>query len=1175
MGIALEQHRKLFDSAPCGIGLFPIHGGQHAIYLNSTYYNVIGYTEEEYLSISDDPVVILIHEDDRHRVRKFLEAPEEECVDSECRYIRKDGTFVWIKLNTALVEVEGQRLIFASFVDITKEKELEDQLTFLTKSIAYSISIIRVEDGKLFLEYANDTFAKFTGYSVEQYASDVEVWTKRSVDQNTFDKMDTLVQAAISTGQPQTIEYPFRRDDGSLVWLRRRFSVIASSRHGSYRLLSATEDITDQKTAQEEIALRDEAMYIVDKSLSAGTIINGLSLGRPLLYVSDNFVSFLGYTKEEFQQMHRSLYADVIHPEDYERVVGLNDRYARERPACYEMEFRFMRKDGSVFWTLEKATFIEDFRGAPAYLSVFIDITSQKHAELELYERNIMFELLLEHSNLSMWTYDISTKVAQLISSKNHIRLISREGTANYPETLLSQGYFRQSSIDDLLKLMRQVNAGMETACSDIWYEPQGATPWCDHVTYINICTDDGTILRTVGIAEDVTDQRLAQQRYKEELDHQRNLNSDSLVAKLLCNLSENSVVNIFSNYPNLIPKIGSTYDECKEILVGAGSTTEDRRHIREFLDASTIIQAFKQGESSRYLEYRHRVDQGQVIWVNCSTKVYRDARSSDIKCFIYLLDVSEEHMMQDILGRVAEMDFDYIACLELKKDSFALFAGEGVEKYALSMQTDAYEETMRAFVKTYMAPQDIDSMTKVMLRDTIRKELDAKKYLTFTAKVMDLSGEAAYKRFEFFYLNRENQQVIATRTDITDVIDAEQRQQKILEDALAQARQASAAKSAFLSNMSHDIRTPMNAIVNMTNFALAVPSNPPETNDYLAVVAQSSTLLLQLINDMLDMGRIESGNVTIAQAPFDLIECLDKVFQIIDPLSEAKSQALTMDRSGMVHTKFIGDEMKLSQVLINLLSNAVKFTPEGGRVSLIAKEFDALRSGDIPIELTVVDNGIGISKKDLKSIFRPFLRVENVPVRNTEGSGLGLTICKNYVELMGGRLTVDSEPGKGSVFTIELSFRAEQRVRPAPAHEELRQEQDPYDFTDRRALLVEDNEINRVIAAKMLEESGFTVECAVNGEEAVRIFTDSPEGRFDIVYMDIQMPIKNGYDATREIRDSCHPQAMTIPIVAMTANVFADDVEQSHLAGMNAHIGKPLSRDVLVEVTAKLLCDV
>ena len=1175
MDRAFEHYESLFNNVPCGIGLFPISGDQHALYLNSTYYDLIGYTEEEYRSISVDPITLLIYEDDREHVRTLLTDPENNPVESEYRIVRKDGTLVWIKLNTTQAEAEGRDLVLASFVDITKEKELEDRLMLIMESVAYSISILRVEDGRPFLEYTNDTFRKLTGYPIEQYSSDTMGWTRRSVGQDVFDRMDALICTALSTGQPQVIEYQFRRKDGGSIWLRRRFSVIASSGCGSYRLLSVTEDITEQKMAQEEIALRDEAMCIVDRSLSAGTIINSLALDKPLLYISDNIVDFLGYTKDEFQQMYRNQYADVIYPEDYEHVVELNVRYAHERPKSYEMEFRFIRKDGSTFWTLEKGTFIKDFRGDPAYLSVFIDITAQKHTEMELYERNAMFDLLLEHSNLSMWTYDIATNTARLISSKKHVRPISEEGTPDYPEALLSQGYFKQSSKEQVRELMRQVDAGATTVSSDIWYSPKGAAPWCDNITYINITDDDGTIIRTVGIAEDVTEQRLAQQRYEAELDHLQGLYGDNLITKLLCNLSRNSVESAFSDYPELILRTGSTYDECAEMLVDASCTSEDRRRVRGFLEASTIIHAFEQGESSRHIECRQRLVQKQVIWVDYSTRVYRDMQTGDIKCFIYITDISREHVTQDIINRVAELNFDYIGCLDLENDSYTLFTGEGIEKLPQPLQTGTFEEAMRAFVKACVAPQDVDRMTEMMSRDTILKGLDATERLTFTASIREPSGEQTYKRFEFFYLSRENQQVITTRTDITNVIHEEQRQRELLEDALSQARQASVAKSAFLSSMSHDIRTPMNAIVNMTNFALAVPSNPPETNGYLSAVAQSSTLLLHLVNDLLDMSRIESGNTSIARSPFDLIECLDGVFQIVSPLSMEKNQTFTMDYSNVAHTKLIGDKLKLSQVLINLLNNAVKFTPEDGCISLVAEESDALRPGYAPIGFSVTDNGIGIPGENLELIFKPFVRVENESVRNTEGSGLGLAICRSYIELMGGSLTVDSKPDEGSVFTIEISFKEDRQAPSTPMHEIPPRETCSHDFTGRHALLVEDNEINRIIAAKLLEESGFTIEYAIDGDEAVRIFTDSAEGCFDIVYMDIQMPIKNGCDAARDIRASHHPQAMTIPIIAMTANAFVEDVERSHEAGMNAHIGKPLSRDELMAVTAKMLCDV
>ncbi len=405
----------------------------------------------------------------------------------------------------------------------------------------------------------------------------------------------------------------------------------------------------------------------------------------------------------------------------------------------------------------------------------------------------------------------------------------------------------------------------------------------------------------------------------------------------------------------------------------------------------------------------------------------------------------------------------------------------------------------------------------------------------------------------------------------LQDATKAKEREEA-MRSALQAADSANKAKTQFLSNMSHDIRTPMNAIVNMTGFALEDADNPPQTKECLEVIMKSSKHLLHIINDLLDVSRIESGKATVETEPFMPAALMDDTVEMITPIAVQKRQSIQTDCGGIAHLHLKGDRQKLSQVMINLLNNAVKFTQEGGSIRLKAAEVPSLRSGSTVIRIEVTDNGAGISEEYLDRIFEPFERGDNNQVRKVEGSGLGLAICKSYVDLMGGTISVHSVVGSGTTFIVEIPFaldsesgQAESMPSPEPAANTI-------DLTGKRALLVEDHEINRMIATMLLKKVGMAVECAENGQEAVDMFTASPPGHYDIIYMDIQMPVKNGYDAAKEIRASAHPQAMVIPIVAMTANVFAEDVERSRVAGMNAHIGKPIQPDELFKISAKYL---
>ncbi|MBQ9367537.1 MAG: response regulator [Victivallales bacterium] len=374
---------------------------------------------------------------------------------------------------------------------------------------------------------------------------------------------------------------------------------------------------------------------------------------------------------------------------------------------------------------------------------------------------------------------------------------------------------------------------------------------------------------------------------------------------------------------------------------------------------------------------------------------------------------------------------------------------------------------------------------------------------------------------------------------------------------------EGSLARSQFLFNMSHDIRTPMNAIIGYTTLALKEPDNM--LRGYLTKIEKSSQQLLTLINDVLEMSRIENGRIELEYNPMDLRMVLDEAGELFADQMERKRIDFSVHSSQLRNRYVWCDKKSLSRILLNLISNAFKFTPEGGTVSVSIYESS---SGDAEYgsyEIRVQDSGIGMSKEFVAKMFNAFERERTSTASGIEGTGLGLSITKSIVDLMGGTIEVFTSPGNGTEIIIHVKFRiASEADMKEEADLTGSSTEEQVEFTGKRLLLVEDNAVNLEIAQMILEQMGFSVETAENGKVAVEKVASSEPGYYDIILMDIQMPVMDGYTATREIRSLADRRLASIPILAMTANTFPEDVKAAKNAGMQAHIAKPVVVDIL-----------
>lgn len=397
------------------------------------------------------------------------------------------------------------------------------------------------------------------------------------------------------------------------------------------------------------------------------------------------------------------------------------------------------------------------------------------------------------------------------------------------------------------------------------------------------------------------------------------------------------------------------------------------------------------------------------------------------------------------------------------------------------------------------------------------------------------------------------------------------------LQSALRQADAANKVKGQFLMNMSHDVRTPLNTILGMTAIAKKESNNKEKMNECVEKIDIAGKHLLSLVNDVLDMSQIDRGKMILTQDDIVLTQLFEKVADMMK--IEAKEAKLTLDLSIQLRDEhIIGDSLRIQQVLINIINNAIKYTPAGGHVLLeLIQLEDNIKEGYGTYRFSCTDTGIGMSQDFLDRIFLFFERDRNTTLSGVAGTGVGLAITKGILDLMGGTISVKSEIDKGSTFTVDFHFKVQQQelqqeehMQDVAAMSDSQKEMD--DYTSKRILLVEDVELNMEIAEELIGTTGVQIEKAYNGKEAVELFAKNPCGYYHLIFMDIQMPVMDGYEATKQIRNFDRKDAKTIPIIALSANALADDVENALQAGMNEHIAKPIDMEAVWKILKKYI---
>ncbi len=700
----------------------------------------------------------------------------------------------------------------------------------------------------------------------------------------------------------------------------------------------------------------------------------------------------------------------------------------------------------------------------------------------------------------------------------------------------------------------------------------------------INLTDENGNINKSMGYAmayDQVMEAKTALHKERLHMDSIRrgtlasscfNVSRDYNVQATYDNnmaFSNSEYSDIYNEAILVEPDIAYQAHDTLDILLSAASQIPDHDQRLNFIVNSShigLIRLYESGLRQKTLTYRRHTGLG-LIWVQTKIVLLSDPDTNDILAFFYTSDVNDQTIYQKISEQILDKNYNAVAYYDINNHTFFYKSANASDNtFFIKM---SYDEIVNRSILNLTKPDNIEEIRKKTEINQIINELEksGSYSFVFTCNERDntiLGNPNIHKKIDAYYLDGCSDIIVFMFSDVTAIYEQEQHRLHDMQNALQAAALANDAKSSFLSSMSHDLRTPLNGVIGFTELALN-ESDPEILKSYLKKIQSSGQLLMTLINDTLELSRIESGKVILDPEIVDSSEIGEAVVTSLRPSAELKKIKLNADSSAFpVETLWL-DKLKTQKIFLNLISNAIKYTPEGGTVDVkVIKLNDTNKK--CTHRIIISDTGIGIGKDFIPKLFDPFTQEMRPEAQNIAGTGLGLTIVKKTVDLMHGTIDVKSEIGKGTTFTVDLPIKTIDSSN-------IKKDTSPVNAVSlegKRILLCEDNYLNMEIASALLQSQKIIIDEAVNGNEGFDKFKNSSENYYDAILMDVRMPVMNGIEAVKKIRALNRMDAADIPIIAMSADAFEEDKKRAADAGMTDYLTKPVEPYKLVNVLCK-----
>lgn len=1076
-----------------------------------------------------------------------------DTLDLSYRITRKDQVLEWVHLNGKAIN----GIFYAVFTGMSDEAKLFQQIS---NEAAQGIYVIDKKNHDLL--YYNENVELFlTGKN--------NAWGKKCYTA-LHDKQTPCTFCPLS--MIKNIEKPQELTFSNGKSYEIRAKELEWNGLPAYTLF--INDITDKITSSRKTEQLEQFYQTLVQNLPGGIAVIRFDMAKKQMlpeYISEGFAAMTGMSTDEAYALYKNDATAGVHPDDLDYIIGRLNQHLKKHLDTCESIYRLRKKDGSYIWIKNNSSLILSPNEIPLIYAVYSDITKEIEAQNKLRQK--YNDLLLRQQNYPLSNEilsgycDITANRILRIYDKTGIDPLQKfgferqnffKGLATLIESPEERQHFLNTFLNaPLLEKFAQGINSQELECF-IRMPHDNSGHYLKCVINMIESPDNG---HTIGVLS-VLD--LTQFKINDQISmHLAHAHYDFIAT---CDFNSDSYQLFFTNSKaNLMPPEQGSYSENIVAFLQTFTVPKDREFCMEMFDPANMQRRLYH-ENSYSFHYSLKDEQGHIYTKNMIVFLI-DQRLN--KVGMARADITDYVREQRALLNTLAYTFEQLSIINLVTKEFTMYTRKSVLQNLSPYKCADFNRALHKLSLPYTKlAADETAAEKFSLPVILSRLAEKPQGYEFTLPYLANDGSEKNKQINVLWGDEGHHTICLVRCDVTDIISAEKNSRSVLQNALDLAQEANRAKTDFLSAMSHDIRTPMNAIIGMTDLALDDLDNRQHLSEYLDIIKSSSSHLLTLINDILDMSRIEKGKLKLARTSFNLSVEIDRFCSRYQLLMD-KNSLNFLHNAELLHCNCIGDTAQLQRIWDNLVSNACKFTPPGGTVTFSACELPSDNERLGWYKFTISDTGIGIDSESLQHLFDPFFRSSDVISKHIEGSGLGLAIVKNIVDYKGGTISVTSRQGEGTTFTVTLPLHfdtaAEHPVE-KPTHTFGSAD---FDFSGKSLLLAEDHPINQKVAELILEKTGAAVTIVENGLQCTELFTGSAKGSFDAILMDIQMPIMNGYEAAQAIRSSTHPQSATIPIIAMTANAFAEDIKNALSAGMNAHIAKPIDPQKLYETLA------